>query len=122
MIQKYMEDLKNEITTIKNDFLNNDNVTFVYGRTGNFLGLTYRVILKNGTEFYIGTDTYTLPPFDVNDIVYIRKGLQEDIGNFYHYFDTEVGEYYMKDSYYDRLISNLFNVQDIFETGCYEEG
>jgi len=119
MIEKIMNDLKNEISVIKDESRVIDN--YAYGRTGTFSGFTYRVILKNGTEFYISFDSYKIPEFDVCDIVYISKRFIDDIDdNFAHYIDTEIGEYCVNSGNYDVLIYKLFNVKNTIETGCFE--
>ena len=119
MIQKYMDELKKEILTIKKESETIED--FVYGRTGTTLGFTYRVILKNRTEFYVSIDSYKFPDFDPDDIVYIEKKFFDSSSeDFDHYIDTEIGEYYVNSGNYSVLIYKLFNVASTFETGCFE--
>lgn len=119
MIEKNMTELVKEILIIKNECETIEN--YLYGRTGTFIGFTYRVILKTGIEFYISIDSYKIPIFNKEDIVYISKRYKEDSDDgFEKYIDTEIGEYYINSGNYDVLIYKLFNVRDTFETGCFE--
>lgn len=119
MIEKNMVDLKNELSFIVADFKAISN--YEYGRCGTFIGFTYRVILKTGIEFYISIDSYKLPEFNFDDIVYINKRLLCDSENgFEKHIDTEIGEYCVNSGNYDILIYKLFDVKDTFETGCFE--
>ena len=120
--EKIVETLKKEVMTIKKAYDENPDYSY-RGKSGDGeeLGQNYLVILKDGTYFYIGYDFERLPEFAEDDIVYIRKKI-DDEDEFESNCDTVMGEFKCASSmlFYDQMPITVFNATKEFDTDCYD--
>lgn len=114
MKKDVFERLYNELCEIRNAI--NSDKEYRYTKLNAADGLEYLVILNNKISFYVSVGTNTLPEFNKDDILYIRKKICDN-----HFIDTEI-EYFDTDD----QISHGFEMEDKFgaeidfNTFCYD--
>ena len=116
MREQYYDKLKKEIIFIQNK--SRSVKTYKYQPWQEADSYEYFVILSSGVHFYIAPGSTTLPEFQENDIVYIRKKISDD-----EFEDTELGCITVDSViFYDNMIRKLFNISREleFDTGCYD--
>ena len=115
--EKMVKALKSEVMTIKKAY--DENPDYVYNGKINDreLGQNYLVILNNGVYFYIAYYAEKLPEFTEDDIVYIRKKI-DDEDEFERNCDTVMGEFKCASSmlFYDQMPITVFNATKEFDT------
>ena len=106
--------LYDEVCSIRNAIINNNNYSFTILPDAD--GLEYLVIIDNNTVFYISVGTNVLPDFDKNNVLYIRKKIEG-----LRFVDTEIGHFETDDQLsHGYEMEKKFNVQYDFDTHCYD--
>lgn len=127
MVKKYMNQLYKEIEHIRR-MLTHDNVRYFDG-FGNVMSFT--VILKDGSYFYIGIGTKEIPKIKKKDIAFIEKELfydpteQNNKYNNKDYFTSDNGFCRFFDSsdhikyHREKIEKYKMNYDKFIDTGCW---
>lgn len=105
MINKIRRNLMKEIRQIKRKMVHND--TFNYSLCNYCNANQYFVILKDGVNFNITSETTYIPEFKYKDVVYILKEFVNTTGK--RYIDTNIGAFNGKASMFIKTQMNNFN-------------
>ena len=124
MIKEYMETLKNELLNAKK--IINKYGAYDIGYAESIMALTYFVIMRDRTLFYINMGSNVFPDIDFDSIIYIRKHIALDvsqIGKEFEYCDTDNGLFNCdSETEYDNEIIKKYNVsfENEILTGSYD--